>query len=140
MKGDIEKHVWGVLRHSMSGRCDSALVVMRSDSVLAHGPVEGAYGVWFAVGSCLLDAGRYEDAIAPLQELVQRRQLQINGLPFIAPAYLALGRAYEGMGDPKLAMESYRKGLDVWKDGDPDVPMRLRAEARLKALTDAQSM
>jgi tetratricopeptide (TPR) repeat protein/TolB-like protein len=139
-KSDIEKHVWGVLRHSMAGRCDSALVVMRSDSVLAHGPVEGANGVWFAVGLCLLDAGRYDDAIGPLRELVQRRQLQMNGLPYVAPAYLALGRAYEGKGDPKLAMENYRKGLDVWKDADPDIPMRLRAEARLKALTDAQSM
>ena len=51
--------------------------------------------------------------------------------------YYVRGRAYEGKGDTKAALENYRKLLEIWKNGDEDIPERIDALERISALEKA---
>jgi hypothetical protein len=49
-------------------------------------------------------------------------------------SYYELGRAYEETGDVRRAIDAYESLLRIWKNGDPDLPMRALAEERLRVL------
>jgi len=83
---------------------------------------------------CLLESGRASQAIRELREIVDAPLLNPDAAPCYGPAWYELGRAYEATGDLKHATDAYTTLLNMWKNGDPDLPMRIDAEARLSAL------
>ncbi len=46
-----------------------------------------------------------------------------------ALAHLQLGRAYAMQGDTTKAKAAYQDFLTLWKDADPDIPIRKQAKA-----------
>ena len=49
-------------------------------------------------------------------------------------AYYQRGLIYEEMGNTELAVKNYEKLLELWKDGDKKLPIRLDAQKRLSSL------
>ena len=49
-------------------------------------------------------------------------------------AHDLIGKAYEGRGDTKKAIEEYETFLRIWKDADPDIPMLIKCKERLARL------
>lgn len=60
----------------------------------------------FGLGSCYLDLKRYDEAIEPFEKTIAAQ-------PKHSAAYLALGKSYEGSGNPGKAQETYEKGIEV---------------------------
>ncbi len=60
----------------------------------------------FGLGQLMVERERFADAVEPLE-----RALAADGT--YSAAYLALGRALEGLGDTERAVEIYRGGVDV---------------------------
>ena len=44
------------------------------------------------------------------------------------------GLAYEGLGDERNAIESYREFLNIWSEADDDLPEIIDAKNRLNTL------
>lgn len=104
----------------------------------SFGPNRGARDVLrYMSARCLIDAGKPEQAIAELQAVVNAPLLNPDAAPCYGPAWFELGRAYEATGDKRRSIEAYETLLKMWKDGDPDLPIRLEAEARLRTLKQA---
>lgn len=57
----------------------------------------------------LADLRRYQEAI-------QHGQAAIDIQPRIVEAYVALGRAHAGLGQPRLAIQELRRALAIWPD------------------------
>jgi tetratricopeptide (TPR) repeat protein/tRNA A-37 threonylcarbamoyl transferase component Bud32 len=134
----IEKSIYAVLSNAFAGRCDRAIAI--ADSELVDRAFRRNSGVLMSIGRCLLATERYQDVIDQLTPLVSDRRVTLSSAEAIAPCHIMLGRAYEGVGKPDDAVAHYRRALEIWKDGDEDVPMRRRAQERLDALTAARSM
>jgi folate-binding protein YgfZ len=60
----------------------------------------------FGLGQLMLERERFTEAVEPLE-----RALAADAA--YSAAYLALGRALEGLGDTPRALETYRRGVDV---------------------------
>ncbi len=104
----------------------------------SFGPNRGARDVLrFLSARCLIDAGRPEQAIAELETVLNAPLLNPDAASCYGPAWFELGRAYEAAGDKRRSVEAYETLLRMWKDGDPDLPIRLQAEARLRTLKQA---
>jgi tetratricopeptide (TPR) repeat protein/predicted Ser/Thr protein kinase len=86
---------------------------------------------------CLIESGHGALAIPELLAVVKAPLLNPDAAPCYGPAWFQLGRAYESTGDIRHSIEAYETLLRMWKDGDPDLPMRIQAEARLRALKQA---
>lgn len=55
-----------------------------------------------------------------------------------AKTFYMLGKIYEQQSDKAMAIESYEKFLEVWKDADPGIPEVEDAKKRLTGLKEAQ--
>jgi len=86
---------------------------------------------------CLIDAGHADQAIPELLTVVNAPLLNPDAAACYGPSWYQLGRAYEATGDVRHSIEAYETLLRMWKDSDPDLPLRLDAEARLVALKRA---
>jgi tetratricopeptide (TPR) repeat protein len=126
----------GAVRAMSSGDCaaGSRLALERK----SFGPNRGAREVLrYMSARCHIDAGRSDLAIPDLLFILNAPMLNPDAAPCYGPAYYQLGRAYEATGDVRHSIEAYETLLRMWKDGDPDLPMRLDAEARLRSLKRA---
>ena len=86
---------------------------------------------------CLIDNGRAAEAIPELLAVVNAPLLNPDAAPCYGPSWFELGRAYEATGDIRHSIQAYETLLRMWKDGDPDLPLRIQAETRLTALKRA---
>jgi tetratricopeptide (TPR) repeat protein/predicted Ser/Thr protein kinase len=86
---------------------------------------------------CLIDTGHADQAIPELLAVVNAPLLNPDAAACYGPAWYQLGRAYEATGDVRHSIEAYETLLRMWKDSDPDLPLRVDAEARLVALKRA---
>jgi len=82
-----------------------------------------------------LAAGRPAEAA----QLLEREVTTMETISFWGPiryvnAIFMLGQAYEGTGKSKEAAEQYRRILEMYKDGDPRIPLRDEARERLEQL------
>jgi tetratricopeptide (TPR) repeat protein len=104
----------------------------------SFGPNRGARDVLrFLSARCLIDAGHPDQAIPELLAVVRAPLLNPDAAACYGPAWFELGRAYEATGDVRHATEAYETLLRMWKDGDPNLPLRMQAQARLESLKRA---
>jgi tetratricopeptide (TPR) repeat protein/DNA-binding winged helix-turn-helix (wHTH) protein len=75
-----------------------------------------------------LDLGRWDDAIAEFQRLLQAN-------PRYPRAHYHLALAYERKGDRAAARQALTKFLMIWSGADEDIPEIIDAKARLARLT-----
>jgi hypothetical protein len=81
-------------------------------------------------------AGHRERAIETYERLIQRRLWGWEAQePWVISRYW-LGRLYEEEGDLEAAARWYRELLELWKDGDLDLPLRVETENRLARISD----
>ena len=65
------------------------------------------------------------DAAAEFQKVIDHRGIDLFS-PLHPLAHLGLGRAYALKGDLAKARKSYEDFFAIWKDADPDIPIRIR--------------
>jgi serine/threonine protein kinase/tetratricopeptide (TPR) repeat protein len=92
-----------------------------------------------SLGRALVLAGRREDAIEAYRELVSRPPLAWDGHVEWALAHLKLGKLYEERGDVASARAAYVKFLEIWKEGDSDLPPVLDARKAVERLSAGPS-
>jgi tetratricopeptide (TPR) repeat protein len=121
------------MRAVRSGDCGagSRLAAQRK----SFGPNRSARDVlryWSAC--CHIDAGRADLAVAELLAVVNAPLLTPEVAPIYPAVYFQLGRAYEATGDTRRSIQAYETLLSMWAHGDENLPLRVRAEERLRAL------
>jgi hypothetical protein len=84
-------------------------------------------------GQAFMAERQTAEAGAEFQKILDHRG--IVGLdPIGALAHLQLGRVFALSGDKARAKTAYEAFLALWKDGDPDVPIRKAAQAECDRL------
>lgn len=77
----------------------------------------------------------YEKAIALLERaMIRYDEHQADDLIRSVLCHFWLGTAYEGTGDTKRAVASYKRFLEIWKDADPGIPEIDDAHQRIARL------
>ena len=75
---------------------------------------------------------RFEEALEVTKQMEKPERF---GYLFEFPlAYYQRGLIYEEMGNAELAVKNYEKLLELWRDGDKKLPIRLDAQKRLSDL------
>ncbi|MFQ5771837.1 MAG: tetratricopeptide repeat protein, partial [bacterium] len=91
--------------------------------------------LYYMRARCQFDTGEYDDA---LQSLHKMQAINTNYMGFRALFYpkslYLLGKIHEQKGERKLAIENYRKFLNLWKDADADLPELIDAKKQLAKL------
>ena len=84
-------------------------------------------------GLAYLAAHQGAEAAAEFRKMLDHRGIVICD-PIGALAHVQLGRAYALSGDKTKAKSTYQDFLTLWKDADPDIPLRKHAEAEYAKL------
>jgi len=87
----------------------------------------------YAQGEAYLAAGQGRAAVTEFQKLIDHRGITWNCANG-ALAHLQLGRAYAMSGDTTKAKTAYQDFFALWKDADPDIPIRNEAKAEYAKL------
>jgi eukaryotic-like serine/threonine-protein kinase len=87
----------------------------------------------YLLGEAYMANRQWGEAVVEFQKLCDHRGLVWNS-PLGALAWLQLGRAYAGAGERGKATAAYQTFLDLWRDGDPDVPVYRQAKAEFTKL------
>jgi tetratricopeptide (TPR) repeat protein len=82
-------------------------------------------------GQAYLAIGHGQDAAAEFQKFHDHRGAVADS-PLAALARLQLGRAYALAGNKSKAITAYQDFLTLWKDADYDIPVLMRAKARIR--------
>jgi eukaryotic-like serine/threonine-protein kinase len=135
----------------MRGRTDaieldvarSLILILRGEAAQAARILEEARSS-FRCGSCwewlmgwaLRDAGRLEDAAAEWEIATSvEAGWVMDHIPLKLWAAQRLAPLYEELGDPDRALHHYRRLIELWADGDPEVqPVVRHARDRIQAL------
>ena len=81
-----------------------------------------------------LNMNNYESAISTASEMLKPSiSPRAHGYVYPRASYIQ-GMAYEAQNKTSLAIESYEKLLDIWKDADEEIPERKDTIKRLAAL------
>ncbi len=103
----------------------------KADQVLKDSTLESlAYGY--------LLRGDSDMAIAKYQELVSKSLPPREGLDDWILSHYQLGKLYEQKGQIGKAKEAYGRFVEIWKEGDPDIPALKDAKQRLTKLKQIQ--
>jgi len=84
-------------------------------------------------GEAFLTAHQGTAAATEFQKILDHPGLVLNE-PIGALAHLELGRAYALSGDMNKAKTAYQGFLALWKNADPDIPIRKQAKAEYEKL------
>ena len=121
------------LRTTLNGQCGEGERVARSRK--SFGNNRGAREVLrYTSARCYIETGRGDLAIPVLQSIVDAPALNPDAAVYYPAAYYQLGRAYEAAGDVRRSIEAYETLLRLWRNGDDDLPFRIQAEERLRAM------
>jgi eukaryotic-like serine/threonine-protein kinase len=74
-----------------------------------------------------------EAAAAEFQKVIDPPTVVVN-LPHGTLAHLGLARAYALEGNKQKAVAAYQDFLTLWKDADPDIPVRKHAKSEYEKL------
>jgi tetratricopeptide (TPR) repeat protein len=91
----------------------------------------------YDLARCYFETGQNEKAIEAVQR-IQRIYINTHLRAVVYPkSFYLLGKIYEKKGDKQLAVESYEKFLNIWKEADQDLPDLIEAKARVTKLKAA---
>jgi serine/threonine protein kinase/tetratricopeptide (TPR) repeat protein len=84
---------------------------------------------------CALASGDIELGRQRYEQLVERKRFGSGEMvePWVL-AHYQLGKIYEQQGDTARALERYSQFVDIWKDGDNDLPPLIDARRRIREL------
>ncbi|MCK5406696.1 MAG: tetratricopeptide repeat protein, partial [Candidatus Krumholzibacteria bacterium] len=129
--------IYKSLAYSLDGDCGTAVAWLDSASSI---PGQYLVSVRYRAALCFYDNGDYSGAVDQLKMIVDLPVYSIDNALVIPKSHYQLGRSYEALGQATLALENYKKFLDIWKDADEDQADLIEAKARVAALTAAGSM
>lgn len=125
---------------AVAGDCDRATSIFEAASASGDLPRSAADPLNFVIAKCRMKAGDYDAAITCLKKIVDREVYYAEAAPMIPVAWYSLGEAYEKKGDVAAAASAYEQFLQLWKDGDANLPLRKDARIRLDRLAGTRSM
>ncbi|MCK4774504.1 MAG: tetratricopeptide repeat protein, partial [Candidatus Krumholzibacteria bacterium] len=130
-------HIYKSLGAGFDGECTAAVGWL--DSVSA---IPGRYlmSVRFQAAMCYYNNGEHNGAVDQLRMIVDLPMYSIDNAVVIPKSFYRLGKSYEELGQATLALENYKRFLEIWKDADEDQADLIDAKARVAALTAAGSM
>lgn len=100
-----------------------------------HGLTEQKVTSWYDLAQCYLETEQNAKAIDAIQKMQRIYYNYYGNRAALYPkSFYLLGKIYEKNGDKKLAIESYEKFLNLWKDADKDLPELSDAQAHLAKL------
>jgi tetratricopeptide (TPR) repeat protein len=121
--------------HAARGECSQAAAA--ASRVLEWGPAAENIPLLYFLARCQVDHGEPNQAVESLLGLRTLYSHLTLGTPYYAKGLLLLGEAYERKGDPRTAAGTYARLLELWKEGDPELPDRREARRRLDRLRPA---
>ncbi len=89
-----------------------------------------------ALALALYKSGDPDRAIETYKELIELLDIGWDAQEDWLQAHIRLGKIYEEIGDTENAAKYYRKLLDLWKEGDEDLPLLIEAKERLSKLSN----
>jgi serine/threonine-protein kinase len=117
---------------------------IRGEIALARGQhdeaetaLETAYGLWRSADGLEslayshATSGRFEAARDAYEELLEDMPLGREAQAYWIPAHYHLGLVLVELGERERAAALYRRFLELWGDGDDDIPLVREATARL---------
>jgi serine/threonine protein kinase/tetratricopeptide (TPR) repeat protein len=112
-----------------SGEAAKAIEILK-----AAAPYDkGSTNVLYIRGLAYWKAGRGNEAAQEFQKVLALRNYAPAD-PLMSMAQLGLGRAYALQGDKEKSRTSYQDFFALWKDADPDIPVRKEARAEYAKL------
>ncbi len=88
----------------------------------------------YLIAQCYFEKGAFEEAI---REVRNAQNYYGPSHAFVYPhSFHLLGKIYEKKGDTQLAIKTYEKFLDLWKNADDDLPDLIDAKKRLAKLKE----
>jgi serine/threonine protein kinase/tetratricopeptide (TPR) repeat protein len=128
----VVRAILEVNRHNPS----KALEILRATQAYELGnpspPVGPLSPVYFR-GYAYLRAGQSHEAASEFQRIIDHPGIVENS-PLGALAHLGLARASAASGDLAESRTAYQDFLALWKDADPDIPIRKEAKAEYARL------
>ncbi|HEY3215697.1 MAG TPA: hypothetical protein VGK93_04330 [Candidatus Eisenbacteria bacterium] len=118
--------------HCARGECAQAAAA--ASRVLEWGPAAENIPLLYFLAQCQFSQGRADEAVESLLRLQSLYSHLTLGTPYYPKSLLLLGEAYEQKGEAESAARSYSRLLDLWREGDPDIPDRLESRRRLERL------
>jgi tetratricopeptide (TPR) repeat protein len=118
--------------HAARGECAQAAAA--ASQILEWGPAAENIPLLYFLARCQFEHGHADEAVESLLRLQTLYSHLTLGTPYYAKGLLLLGKAYERKGDAESAARSYSRLLELWKEGDPDLPDLLEARRRLERL------
>jgi tetratricopeptide (TPR) repeat protein len=125
---------------AISGDCSGAAALFNAASKSKDFPTSSYDHLNFVIARCQVASGEFDAAIASLKKIVERELYFADAAPMMPVAWFYLGEAYEGKGDATRAAAAYEQLLELWKDGDKDLPLRKEARIRVDRLAGSRSM
>jgi len=90
---------------------------------------------------CALASGNIELARQRYERIVERKQLATAPLlEAWVMAHYQLGRIHEQQGNTARALERYSQFVDIWQDGDDDLPPLIDARRRMRELAGFEEL
>ena len=128
---DRVEQIPGPRGKNWAGEIRGRLALLRRDTATAIAELERVeegispndddnIGVWFHLGTALLEAGRLADAQSRFERIVASHGDRVfSPLEYVRSYYL-LGQIHEQQGEAAKARDSYERFLAYWGDGDLD--------------------
>jgi tetratricopeptide (TPR) repeat protein len=117
-------------RHDGAKAIEALQIASPYDMGLPQSCFFGFFGAMYPVyvrGEAYLALHQGVQAAAEFQKIVDHRGIVISD-PVGALAHLELGRAYVMAGDEAKGKAAYKDFLELWKDGDPNLPVLKQAK------------
>jgi eukaryotic-like serine/threonine-protein kinase len=117
-------------RHDGAKAIEALQIASPYDLGLPQSSFFGFFGAMYPVyvrGEAYLALHQGAQAAAEFQKIVDHRGIVISD-PVGALAHLELGRAYVMAGDEVKGKAAYREFLELWKDGDSNLPVLKQAK------------
>jgi tetratricopeptide (TPR) repeat protein len=120
-------------RTTLAGQCGEGERVARTRKSFGNSR-SAREALRYTSARCYIETGRGDLAIPVLQSIVNAAALNPDAAVYYPAAYYQLGRAYELTGDVRRSIDAYETLLRMWRHGDADLPFRIQAEERLRAM------
>jgi tetratricopeptide (TPR) repeat protein len=88
----------------------------------------------YTLAKAYYEAGNLFNAQGEIEKILSLHLGRIGDGDFYAKSLYTLGKIFEQQGQKEKASEHFQRFLDLWKDGDPEIPEIEDAKTRLAAL------